>query len=200
MKKKKKRDADPARHDYARILKESGIDEHETESGSKNSIFEITNTPDVEAHAVATALGLPGQFDPTLKPFYPDGSKPLKKVESEKSDVTSVSQGSLSSDSRPSSPGMVMKSPKGGRLESPNMSGEESSDDDEEGEFEAVPGHLLLDNESERPEIEKKKKLHEMEVGEAAALAAGRKASVGSFSSSGSLPGGAPIDEDDDED
>jgi hypothetical protein len=201
MKKKKKRDADPARQDYARILKESGIDEHETESGSKNSIFEITNTPDVEAHAVAAALGLPAQFDPTLKPFYLDGSKPLKKVESEKSDVTSLSQGSLSPDSRPSSPGMVMKSPKRERLESPNMSGEESSDDDEEGEFEAVPGHLLLGNESERPEIEKKKKkLHEMEVGEAAALAAGRKASVGSVSSSGSLPGGAPIDEDDDED
>jgi hypothetical protein len=200
MKKKKKRDADPARQDYARILKESGIDEHETESGSKNSIFEITNTPDVEAHAVAAALGLPAQFHPTLKPFYLDGSKPLKKVESEKSDVTSVSQGSLSPDSRPSSPGMVMKSPKRERLESPNMSGEESSDDDEEGEFEAVPGHLLLGNESERPEIEKKKKLHEMEVGEAAALAAGRKASVGSVSSSGSLPGGAPIDEDDDED
>ena len=199
MKKKKKRDADPTRQDYARILKESGLDEHETGSGSKNSIFEITNTPDVEAHAVAAALGLPGQFDPTLKPFYADGSKPLKKVESEKSDVTSVSQGSLSSDSRPSSPGMVMKSPKGGRLESPNMSGEESSDDDEEGEFEAIPGHLLVGNKSERPEIEKKKKLHEMEVGEAAALAAGRKASIGSVSSSGSLPG-APIDEDDDED
>src|SRR3954454_14073151 len=60
MKKKKKRDADPTRQDYARLLKESGIEEHETVFGSKsNSIFEQPNDPETEAHAVAAALNLP---------------------------------------------------------------------------------------------------------------------------------------------
>lgn len=55
LKKKEKREQDPARQDYARILKESGIHQHETEITSRNhSIFEATNEPDVEAHEVAT--------------------------------------------------------------------------------------------------------------------------------------------------
>jgi len=198
MRKKKKRDADPARQGYAKILKESGIEEHETETGS--TIFETSNDPDAEAHAVAAALGLPAAFDPTLKPYL-EGSRSLRKVESEKSDVT---QGSLSPDSRPTSPGLVMKSPKTAQLESPAMSGEESSEgeDEDEGEFEVADGRTLLSNEGEMPQIEKKKKLHEMEVGEAAALAAGRKASIASLDSSGSAPGGARLapDEDDDDD
>ena len=202
MKKKKKRDADPSRQDYARILKDSGIVEHETGSGSKVSVFQASNSQDAEAHAVAAALGLPAAFDPTVKPIVLEGSRPLRKVESGKSDVTNVSQGSLSPESRPSSPNAVMKSPKSAQLDSPAMSGEESSEgeDDEEGEFEAVPGHALLGKDSDRPEIERKKKLHEMEVGEAAALAAGRKVSIGSTGSDHSAAGGTPvINEDDDE-
>jgi hypothetical protein len=201
IKKKKKRDADPTRQDYARILKESGMEAHETELGSKNSIFEASNDADAEAHAVAAALGLPARFDPTLKPINLGGSRPLTKVESEKSDVMAVSQDSLSPDSRPTSPGMVMKNPKSAQLESPAMSGDESSEgeDDEEGEFEVIAGQTLLGNDAERPEIAKKQKLHEMEVGEAAALAAGRKASIGSASSAGSATGGAPVDDDEDE-
>jgi len=201
LKKKKKRDADPTRQDYARILKDSGIEEHETESGSHNSIFEASNDPDVEAHAVAAALGLPARFDPTLKPIHLESSRTLKKVDSGRSDVTIVSQGSLSPDSRSTSPEVLMKSPKSGQLESPAMSGEESSEgeDDEEGEFEVVDGRTLLGNAGEMPEIEKKKKLHEMEVGEAQALFHGRKTSIGSVDSSGSPPGGAPVDEDDEE-
>lgn len=54
LKKKEKRGADPTRQDYARILKESGIDEHETTVSSRsNSVFEASNEPDVEAHEVA---------------------------------------------------------------------------------------------------------------------------------------------------
>jgi len=188
MKKKKKRDADPTRQDYARILKESGIEEHETGVGQRHSIFEASNAPEVEAHAVAAALGLPAAFDPTLKPYH-EGSK-LQKIESAKSDATSVSQGSLSPDSRPSSPGIVRKSPKIKRPDSPSPSGDESSegegDEDDEGEFEVVSGHALLAEDGENAEIERKKRLHEMEVGEAAALAAGRKLSIASLDSSGS--------------
>ena len=201
MKKKKKRDADPTRQDYARILKDSGISAHETELGSKNSIFETSNDADAEAHAVAAALGLPARFDPTLKPISLPGGRTLTKVDSGRSDVTIISQRSLSPDSRPTSPGMVMKSPKSAQLESPAMSENESSEgeDDEEGEFEVAAGHTLLGNDTDRPEIAKKQKLHEMEVGEAAALAAGRKTSIGSNDSSGSLTGGAQVDDDEDE-
>lgn len=97
---------------------------------------------------------------------------------------------------------MVMKSPKI-KLDNSALSADESSegeDDEEEGEFDVVPGHMLLGNEDETTEIERKKKLHEMEVGEAAALARGRKASTGSADSSGSAPGGVPIDDDADGD
>lgn len=200
MKKKKKRDADPTRQDYARILKDSGIEEHETEFGSRSSsIFEVPNDPDSEAHAVAVALSLPASFDPTLKPIQLEGSRPLKKVDSAKSDVTSVSQGSLSPDSRPNSPGMVMKTPKS-QLESPAGSGDESSDDEEEGEFDVVEGHTLLGDDEALPEIAKKQKLHEMEVGEAAALMSKeRKKSNASVDSSGST-GDVVADDEDEED
>ncbi|CZR59245.1 uncharacterized protein PAC_09137 [Phialocephala subalpina] len=203
LKKKEKRGADSTRQEYARILKESGIDEHETAVSSRsNSVFETTNEPDVEAHEVAAALGLPAHFDPTLKPYVPESersSRKLSKVDSAKSEATT---GSLSPESRPSSPGMVMKSPKI-HVDNAAASADESSegeDDDDEGEFEAVPGHMLLGNEDETTEMERKKKLHEMEVGEAAALARGRKVSTGSADSSGSTPGGVPLDDDADGD
>lgn len=208
MKKKKKRDADPARQDYARLLKESGIDIHETNISLHHNNLEASNTADAEAHAVAAALGLPARFDPTVKPLYLEGSRPLRKVESGKSDITSVSQESLSPDSRPTSPGMVMKGPKIAQLDSPAISGDESSEgeDEEEGDFEAVPGHNLIRNQHDQPGIVKKMKLHDMEVGEAAALAAGRagvrKSSIGSAHSSGSRVGeaaGAEEDEDDED-
>jgi hypothetical protein len=79
------------------------------------------------------------------------------------------------------------------------MSGEESSEgeDYEEGEYEAVDARALLNNAI--PEIERKKKLHEMEVGEAQALFHARKNSVTSNDSAGSLPSAAAADEDDEE-
>ncbi|KAJ5043115.1 uncharacterized protein L3040_004500 [Drepanopeziza brunnea f. sp. 'multigermtubi'] len=188
-KKKKKRDADPSRQDYARILRESGLAMHEIESGSGTPEIEFTNTPDVEAHAVAAALGLPAQFDPTLKPLIFEGnsgSRNHRKTDSTASDGTSVFKSTAVTDSRPSSPGMVIKNPKVRResadsRDSNSLSGDEESSDEEEGEFEVVSGHDLLDN------GERQMKLHEMEVGEAAALAAGRKVSVGSADSDGSV-------------
>ena len=199
IKKKDKRAQDPTRQDYARILKESGLTQHETAHVAKSVSLEVSNDPDEEAHAVAAALGLPARFDPTIKPYL-DGSKPLQKVDSEKSDATAAT--SLSPDSRPVSPTAALKSPKSAQLESPAISGDEAEesdeDDEEEGAFEAVPGHTLLGNE---PEDAKKQKLHAMEQGEAGALLLGRKASIGSADSSGSGGGGeAPMDDDEDED
>ncbi|TVY36920.1 Universal stress protein A family protein, partial [Lachnellula occidentalis] len=199
IKKKNKRVADPTRQDYARILRESGIEEHETNVGASHIDFETSNSPDGEAHAVAAALGLPAAFDPTLKPINLPGSHPLKKVDSGNSEVTSVSKSSISPDSRPNSPHAVRKRAKS-QIDSPGGSGDESSDDDEEGEFEVTPGLALLqDDDGPRPEIQKKMKLHEMEVGEAQALQGGRKTSIGSVDSLASGRGRVPDNEDEDE-
>jgi hypothetical protein len=190
IKKKNKRFADPSRQDYARILKDSGIDEHETHGSSNSVALEISNTPDGEAHAVAAAIGLPAAFDPTLKPMDHPGGSALRKVESATSDKTSFSKNSDSPDSRPASPSTDLPDPEPKSVSAPasaNNSGDESSEgegeSDDEGDFEAVPGHLLLDNDGE-----KMKKLHDMEVGEAKALLApkvtgGRKSSTGSVES-----------------
>jgi hypothetical protein len=195
IKKKNKRGADPSRQDYARILKESGIDEHETDGGSKSVALERSNTPDGEAHAVAAALGLPATFDPILKPMVLPGSSSLRKVESNTSDRTSLSKESISPDSGPVSPSPVSKIPKVSS-ETPNQSGDESSEgkddseSDDEGEFEAVPGDLLLGNAGGADGEEKKKKLHDMEVDEAAALlhlTGRRKSSVESVESNRSF-------------
>lgn len=182
IKKKNKREADPTRQDYTRILRDSGIEEHETSNSTNHIDFETSNTPDGEAHAVAAALGLPAAFDPTLKPINLPGSHPLKKVDSGNSEVTSKS--SISPDSRPTSPTAVMKSPKSAQLDSPDESSEEG--DDEEGEFEVTSGQALLENDvNPQPDVQKKLKLHEMEVGEAKALLAPgtRKDSVSSAGS-----------------
>jgi hypothetical protein len=190
IKKKNKRGADPSRQDYARILKDSGIDEHETDGGSHSVALEISNTPDGEAHAVAAAIGLPAAFDPTIKPFDSPSASALRKVDSATSDKTNFSKESNSPDSRSASPNTKLLDPEPKSVsapDSPNNSGDESSENEgeseDEEEFEAVPGHLLLDNDGE-----KMKKLHDMEVGEAKALLApkvtgGRKSSTGSVES-----------------
>jgi hypothetical protein len=185
LKKKKKRDADPTRQDYARILKESGLEEHETDGGDHNSTFEVANDQNQEAHAVAAALGLPAAFNPTLKPLHREGSKRRRAGSGQSAET----QDNPSPDSRPTSPEVLLKSPKSNNLESPAMS--------EEGEYEVVDARALLNNAI--PEIERKKKLHEMEVGEAQALFHARKNSVTSNDSAGSLPSAAAADEDDEE-
>jgi hypothetical protein len=203
MKKKKKRVADPTRQDYIRILRESGIEQHETEAGTKNSIFEEANHPDVEAYEVAAAVGLQAGYDPALETFNIDHDQALPNVDWSKFDLPSAER--LSPEYRSPSPRLLSKRRKSIRPESSCGSGEESSerydddeeDDEEDGDFEAVPGHELLSNGNEVSEIEKRQKLHEMEMAEAAALAA-RKSSVGSADSagSGSLPSASGEDKE----
>jgi hypothetical protein len=195
-KKKLKRANDPTRQNYLQILQESTHGSHEANTSAARSMSEgeilPANPPDKEAHEVAAALGLPARFDPTIKPFRQ--SSPYRRGQQGKN-------GSRPStpDGRSASPELVVKSPKSPDLESPLLSDEESEDDNE-GEFEVIPGHLLLNNDLEH--VEKQKKLHQMEVGEAAALAAGRKgrkASVGSNDSSNSPIGDVDVDEDEDD-
>jgi hypothetical protein len=189
-KKKLKRANDPTRQNYLQILQESSHGTHEasTSSGSKMGDLEFLprNTPEIEAHEVAAAMSLPAKFDPTLKPINIDGPNLARKV-SRGSDATSTSFGSASPESGPSSPVAIMKSPKSAQLESPPMSDAES-DSEDDGEFEAVPGHTLL-AEGKGEAVEKQKKLHQMEVGEAAALANARKLSTGSNYSNASGSG-----------
>lgn len=197
MKKKKKRGADPTRQDYIRILRDSGIEQHETEAGTKNSIFEEANHPDVEAYAVAAAVGLQAGYDPALEIFNIDHDQALPNVDWSRIDL--AGGGRLSPEYRSSSPRLLMKRRKSVQAESSCGSGEESSerydDEDDEGDFEAVPGHELLSNGDEVSEIEKRQKLHAMEMAEAAALAA-RKSSVGSADSAGSPPSANGEDEE----
>jgi hypothetical protein len=205
MKKKEKRVADPTRQDYSRILKESGIEKHETEAGTKNSIFEEANDPDVEACAVAAAVGLQAGFDPALDAFNIDHDRTLPNMDWSRIDLAGAAQGRLSPEYRSSSPRLHLRRRKSSQVESSGGSGEESSeryddDDDEgeeddEGEFKAVPGHELLSNGVEVSEIDKRKRLHEMEMAEAAALAA-RKSSIGSADSGGSPPSANGDDEE----
>ena len=173
-KKKSKRVNDPTRQTYTAILDISGQRVHETNASPRGSEGNIEFLPalsaEKEAHMVASALALPARFDPMIKPLFP---RPRTTSGASAGSTGSATTGGP--DSRPVSPGAVLKSPKSAALESPVVSDDESS----EGEFEAVPGHAMLGNES----AEKQKKLHEMEQGEAAALAR-RKNSVGSVDSS----------------
>jgi hypothetical protein len=186
LKKKLKRSNDPTRQNYLQILQDSGQGTHEAVSltglSLKDGDIMPRNTPEMEAHEVAAALALPAQFDPTLKPINIHLAQSSRKM-SDRSDVTNMSLDSASPDSRSQSPVAVLKSPKSTQLESPTVSDGESESADE-GEFETAPGHRLLGIEGKA--VEKQKKLHDMEVGEAAALAAGRKASIGSIDSAAS--------------
>jgi hypothetical protein len=184
-KKRAKRANDPARQNYVQLLNDSRPGgTHEADVSPKQSFdAEIlpANAPDKEAHEVAAALGLPAKFDPTMKTINFDAAH-LGALYPRRSDATSASfeDGSRTS-SRASSPEARTKTPRSTNLETPQPSDDEDSDD-EEGGFETIPGHLLLGNDPK----ERQQKLHEMEVGEAAALAAGRrKGSIGSIDSSG---------------
>lgn len=189
MKKKKKRGADPTRQDYIRILRDSGIEEHETEAGTAHSIFEEANHPDVEAYAVAAAVGLEDGFDAALQPYNIDHDKTLPPVDWSRNERTGGFHGRFSPEYWISGP--QTNHSKQAQLDSPGVSGDESSarddddeddDDDDEGDFEAIPGHALLSNGHDISEVDKRQRLHEMEMAEAAALAA-RKSSIGSADS-----------------
>ena len=175
LRKKLKRDVDPTRQDYARILKESGIEYHETMNHSTDDhTLEASNDPRAEAHAVADALNLPAHFRP--EKIENQRHRSPRKSDSNKSEKIIINP------ARVSTPELVL-SPKSENLDSPTVSGDEDSEDDaDSGEFEAIPGDLLLQN-GDISEEEKKQRLHEMEVGEAAAL---RKLSIGSLDSTDS--------------
>ncbi len=159
-KKKEKRSNDPSRHNYAAMLI-SNQGRHEADSES-SSVYDMETrlSPDEEAHRVAAAIGLPAAFDPTLKPINLDvylhrrnpglASPPL--VDSPK--IGPVTSPFVVSDS-------------GGAIA--GDSEEDESGDEEDVEFEVISGQQALAL-SQRNEKEQRKRLHEMEVSEAAAL------------------------------
>ena len=157
-KKKKKRDADPSRQDYVKMLRESGLNEHESALTTRAVVFEAPNTPDVEAHMVNVANGLPVDFDPKLRPLPLEDDFILNDYEPD-DNAPSLSQETLVGDSQPGSPTMTA-------ADSDSQSGTDSSDS--ENEFETIDGRMLLENGEE----ERKKRLHEIELSEAQALRA----------------------------
>lgn len=188
-KKKQKRINDPNRRSYIQILQESGHGVHEATTSSHNSMYEVAMLPpkgaEAEAHEVAVALELPAKFDPTLKPYRPEGLLSMRRKSSTPSD-TDVSNQSQSQ-SPNEGPVTVMESPKSTQLDSPDVSDADESEDedDEDGgdEFETTSGHHLLhsmgsgsgDKAKKDEAKEKMDKLHAMEQGEAKALALGRR-------------------------
>ncbi|KAK0722534.1 hypothetical protein B0T26DRAFT_644273 [Lasiosphaeria miniovina] len=154
QKKKEKRTQDPNRQSYVAMLAHNN-GKHEADSDTYN-VFELERgiSADEEAHRVAAAIGLPAAFDPTIKPF---------RASSHTRRPSSLS-GASSVGGRSSSP-----PPPTVRTESGD---EESGEDEEDFEAEVVsPGQI---QKAERKvaalEREQKQRLHDMEVGEAAAL------------------------------
>ncbi|KAK0623486.1 hypothetical protein B0T14DRAFT_516359 [Immersiella caudata] len=151
-KKKEKRTQDPSRHSYAAMLAHNA-GKHEADS-EVASVFELEKaiSADEEAHHVATAIGLPAAFDPTIKPFH--------------GHLTQRHQS-------PSSDAQRSASPAAATTTTQNDSGdEESGDDEDEYEIEAVSAQQVS-RQSEKQagmEREQKARLHAMEVGEAKAL------------------------------
>lgn len=152
LKKKEKRTHDPSRQSYAAMLSHNA-GKHEADSES-SSLFELEKglSPDEEAHRVAAAIGLPAAFDPLIKPYTPHHPH--------RSTHVVASSGQRSS----SPPATVLTNDSGD---------EESGDDEDEYEIEAVSAqHLLQRGNDKQKEMdrEQKRRLHAMEVGEAAAL------------------------------
>lgn len=213
IKKKNKRDADPARQDYIRILRESGIEEHETDTDSQYGNWEISNNPENEAHAVAAALGF-SEHDSFPKSSQVDESKATIRA---RSDNVNLFQ-EISSQDFELSPKLAsvthnpcieehktesyaknidenfclnhiqlgenirLEAAKSGinisqtpyqfqmafetsesSLESQVASVDEQDDNEEETEFEVMPGSFLL-NETEIPLSRLEKKLEEIEI------------------------------------
>lgn len=158
LKKKEKRIHDPSRQSYAAMLAYND-GKHEADSDA-SSLYEMEKniSPDEEAHRVAAAIGLPAAFDPTIKPYEPN--KPRYRRTSPPSAPSPTAAG----------PSSVSPS----RTTQANESGDEDTGEEEdEYEIEAVSGDQLLAADGRTKlalEREQKKRLHAMEVGEAAAL------------------------------
>ncbi|KAK3940341.1 hypothetical protein QBC46DRAFT_261210 [Diplogelasinospora grovesii] len=154
-KKKEKRMLDPTRQSYVAMLAHNA-GKHEAESGA-SSLYELERglSADEEAHRVAAAIGLPAAFDPTIKAFDHRGSSAPRQSPS----------------APPSPPLAEMTSASSPRTVPSTESGDEESEE-EEYEVEAVSASQLLPGNRQQTDLEReqKKRLHAMEVGEAAAL------------------------------
>jgi nucleotide-binding universal stress UspA family protein len=156
MKKRDKRAVDGSRRTYASMLRSTG-GKHETDIAAANAYqFETSFSADEEAHHVASVLGLPAAFDPTVKPIDP--ASLLRHGHN-------LYIHSIPPSAAPSAAG----SQAGSQPPSPTGSGPGDSDDEEdeeeEGEFEVTTGEQAL-----AMTEQKKEKLHAMEMNEAAAL------------------------------
>ncbi len=161
-KKKEKRSLDPTRHSYAMMLAPSnGVHEANSESSSLYNV-EARISADEEAHKVATAIGLPAAFDPTLKPIDIDQYLGRRF----RTDSPARPQPQVTGDVTPTSP--IAKTP----AVPPSVDSEdEDSAEEDEAEYEVTSSqHALQEAAAKESEKEQKKRLHEMEVGEAAAL------------------------------
>ncbi len=157
LKKKEKRSHDPHRHTYVSMLAHNA-GKHEADSEA-SSLYELEKglSPDEEAHRVAAAIGLPAAFDPTIKPYQSHTPVPRFSSSAALASPSSVDAPSVSS------PPATLTTESGD---------EESGDDDDEYEIEAVSAQKLLQADKKQAAIEQeqKRRLHAMEVGEAAAL------------------------------
>lgn len=149
-KKKAKRANDTSRQTYLSMLAATqGKHEADSEASSTYDL-EVQISQSEEAHQIAQVLQLPARFDPTIKPLTPTHTIRTR----------SPSPARLSVDEpRPS---RVPPNPS-----SPTSAGVDSSDtseDEDDAEFEVVSGQQVLQQQ------QKADQLHKMEVGEAAAL------------------------------
>ncbi|KAL2135451.1 hypothetical protein VTI74DRAFT_8437 [Chaetomium olivicolor] len=156
LKKKEKRSQDPTRQSYAAMLAyNSGKHEADSEASSVYE-FEKGISADEEAHRVAAAIGLPARFDPTIKPYNPQGSRP-------RASSTAAASGSSVRTTSLSPPPTPLDAESGD---------DESSHDEDEFEVEAFAAKKPAPTTPNQTGLERQKKerLHAMEVGEAAAL------------------------------
>ncbi|KAG6004476.1 hypothetical protein E4U21_001048 [Claviceps maximensis] len=149
IKKKVKRARDTTRQTYLSMLAaNNGLHEANSETSSTYEL-EPQNSPDEEAHQVAKVLGLPAAFDPTIKPL----------------------RDSMLPRSRPPSPA-DNGTPEPIPVRS-SASAAGDTEEDEEEEEEEEEGFDVMDGRDMIHQQEKLKHLHNMEVGEAAALKMG---------------------------
>ena len=146
-KKKSKRQKRPDRGSYLDILERSGTrGSHVLDRANRDSIVpEMPEASEKEAEAVAEAIGISSAYENR-------GGIRMSRLQSTRSDISD-------DEDDPKSPGVVLKSPVLGDLESPAISdSEEESDDDDDGHtMEAVPGSMfsthdvVSDEEMEKP-------------------------------------------------
>ena len=166
-KKKDKRNNDSNRQTYANLLAHNPSGRHEADS-ENSSIYALESgiSADEEAHRVARAIGLPAAFDPTIKPYtpHPQSAPPRHSM------PAAVPPSSALPDKVAGTSRRRNSSPPPPVRATNETDGEESAE--EEYEFDVQSGAQLQrqDDERKRLEQEQKKRLHDMEVGEAAAL------------------------------